>query len=1485
MDKKRCPKGERKDPKTGECIKMSDELIKHKQSLRNKKKGVMLDENNNKIKPARRITQKNVTKSAVTRPVVSPTPTVTTPVVTTPMVTTSAVTRPAVTRPVVTRPVVTTPVVTTPVVTTPDISPTPSVTSPRVTSPSVTTPPIIEKEPSQVEKIISSVKNVITSVRDTLLPPSEEDNDETLTEKKSEEPKTKTNTKSEDDDDETLTEKISDDDDDETLTEKLSEQEPVMIKTNDKNAFLLKKEQIEYNALLKESQQKTETYLYPTLDDPDFNYKIARRQEFADTKYDGKITNIREQADILCKSSFELMPHQLFVKNFLSFQTPYNSLLLYHGLGSGKTCSAIGIAEEMRGYMKQIGFTKKIIIVASPNVQDNFRLQLFDERKLELMPDGQWNLNTCIGNALLHEINPTNLRGLTKEKISSQIRTLINNYYVFMGDKGEFANYIKKVTFIPEDAGLSEKDLNTLRTKKIKSHFNNRLVIIDEIHNIRISDANKNKLTSILLNEIAKKSDNMRLLLLSATPLYNSYNEIIWLVNLLNANDKRGLIKIEDVFNNDGTFIEGDPNKGKELLIRKLTGYISYVRGENPYIFPYRIYPSTFDEERLITGKNYPTLQMNQAEIIEPLQYVPVYKNGIGEYQSSGYQFIITYLGLKSNTVTDKRGKTRIMPSFENMESFGYTLLLAPLESLIMVYPNPKLDIMIQKKRDLDKINDVLDLETFDQEENKEIIKSIIGKTGLSNIMKYETSYEPVPRRSKFEYKKGILQKYGEIFSPEHIHKYSAKISNICNIIKKPSKGIILIYSQYIDGGVIPMALALESMGFSRYASTQSHNVNLLKPVDSIKSKKELIDSLTMKPKSQIPSAEFKPAKYVIITGDKDFSQNNNDDIKYITNKENTNGELVKVIIISRAASEGLDFKNIRQVHILEPWYNMNRNEQIIGRGVRNLSHCNLPFEERNVEIYLHGTILDKDEEAADLYVYRSAEKKAVQIGRVTRLLKEISVDCQLNISQTNFTEEKLLQFVENQNIKINLSSGKTVPFKIGDSPFTDVCDYMDNCSYQCIKRNELPELTDNNIIKTTYEEPFVKNNSMIIMKKIRDLFLEKVIYKREHLINAINRVKKYPIEHIYYALTRFINNKTDELTDKYGRSGYLVSRGNYYVFQPNEIMDESASIFERSIPVDYKHTSLKMELPKEIKPTTQTIDQTMTQEIMDKRMDKRMDTIMDTRNEPSAVMGSYEDIMKKVINVMKIVSEKNISVKASDKNWYKHANVVITELLNIHEIPEDLINKYIIYHFLDYLHINEKLIIVSNIYSPKYKYKNGYDNIFKLYFDDLLIENDENERAIILSNGETNILYVENETGVWNEAEYTDKESFKLNRFNKFIIPKERINKTEIGFMSPFKGKELSFKIKDMTQKRNNKGAKCEDASKPVIAEKIGIILNERGIYSETSIEKPDLCVILEILMRWITEQNKIEGGNGIILFFGPEQSNEMNITNLRII
>ena len=158
------------------------------------------------------------------------------------------------------------------------------------------------------------------------------------------------------------------------------------------NKFLLKKEIVELNHAVENPDENSS--LYPTLNDANFNIKIASKKEFFDTKYDGEIyKNIKERADMLANADFELQPHQAFVKNFMSFQTPYSSMLLYHGLGTGKTCSAIGVCEEMRDYMKQTNITKRIIIVASENVQDNFKLQLFDERKLKNI-NGIWNIRS-----------------------------------------------------------------------------------------------------------------------------------------------------------------------------------------------------------------------------------------------------------------------------------------------------------------------------------------------------------------------------------------------------------------------------------------------------------------------------------------------------------------------------------------------------------------------------------------------------------------------------------------------------------------------------------------------------------------------------------------------------------------------------------------------------------------------------------------------------------------------------------------------------------------------------------------------------------------------------------------------------------------------------------------------------------------------------------------------------------------------------------
>ena len=371
-----------------------------------------------------------------------------------------------------------------------------------------------------------------------------------------------------------------------------------------------------YNA--KDSKDNKYPYLYPSIDDENFTVNISKKKEFNDYQNKQEIVdNIEEYADRVCNARFELAPHQILVKNFLSFYTPYNSILLYHGLGTGKTCSAIGIAEETRDYLKQLNIRKQILIIASPNVQDNFKLQLFDERKLEFI-NGGWNIENCVGNTFLKELNLSSYKDLSRENIIKQINTIINQYYTFYGYT-EFANDIVKTTQV-KNTTLSENRQRRLSLRQLDEKYSDTLIIIDEVQNIRSADDDRNKLITQQLNYLVDNVDSIKLVLLSATPLYNNYQEIIWLINLLNKNDGRSQIEVGDVFDKNGDFVvdENGEETGKNLLMRKARGYISFVKGDNPYTFPYRIYPLDFDKTKSVKNIVYPTLQLNEKKIIEP---------------------------------------------------------------------------------------------------------------------------------------------------------------------------------------------------------------------------------------------------------------------------------------------------------------------------------------------------------------------------------------------------------------------------------------------------------------------------------------------------------------------------------------------------------------------------------------------------------------------------------------------------------------------------------------------------------------------------------------------------------------------------------------------------------------------------------------------------------------------------------------------------
>jgi len=1352
--------------------------------------------------------------------------------------------------------------------------------------------------------------------------------------------------------------------------------------SKDCNAFLVKKENLERTYL---EEHKEDSPLYPNLNDKDFNLKITGKKEFNDTKYDGDIyEDIKAHADKLAAADFELSPHQIFVKNFMSFNTPYNSLLLYHGLGTGKTCSAIGVCEEMRDYMKQTGINKRIIIVASKNVQTNFRSQLFDDRKLENI-DGIWNIRSCTGNKLLKEINPMSMKGLSEEKVIQQVNNLINTYYIFMGYE-QFANYIIKTINVEEESMRQKKEkivfgskkssllkdykieLNQRIIRKLRAEFDNRMIVIDEVHNIRKTADNDNKKVAFNLELLVKSAQNMRFLLLSATPMYNSYKEIIWLTNLMNTNDRRARISVKDVFDKFGNF----KPVGEDILIRKLTGYVSFVRGENPYTFPYRVYPDSFSLERTFPSVTYPNHQMNLKQIkpADKNRVLKLFLNNIGGCGTCGvcqycvYRYIIYNLRKKTFAIQTREGVNRDMPSFQNMESFGYTILQNPLESLIISYPIEGLKEILdtmeepqyedtfspsfsevsseetdETENELDEfasddesgepIEPIKDEDVHDdglkadqpppvsssseeeeeqgEEEEKEdilpnplieekdkVVKDSIdsnsskggalalnpsprfidphqltGKYGLQRIMKFVDSKAKTedgagPLKGNFEYKKQTLDTYGRIFTREKIGQFSSKIKAILDSIYNPdaggivAEGIILIYSQYLESGLIPMALALEEMGFTRYGHAGVKSL-----FKKEKGFREPVDVHTMRPPED--RKQFYPARYSMITGDTRLSPNNDYEVKGATSDDNKNGEKVKIILISKAGSEGIDFKFIRQVHILEPWYNMNRIEQIIGRGVRNFSHKDLPFEKRNVQIFLHGTILeDNKEEAADLYVYRVAEFKAVQIGKVTRLLKETAVDCIINHDQTNFTQEKMNEILKTP-IRQELSTGTVLPdFKIGDAPFSPACDYMAECNYSPHPNIE-GELTEDLLNKDTYNESFIVGNSEKILQRIRMIMREGFFFKKENLIKEIRQQKEYPLIEIYSALTRLIEDNNEFIKDKYGRDGKLVNIGDYYLFQPLELKDKNASIFERTVPISYKHNMVNFEIKNDISKSV--VDKRNIAEIKDLTVSPRGNPFQEGNDLFNEMNTNFETCREYTMKP---------NVAEEEQDWFKNCGISMRWVAtNFPESRKNLIG-HLVAHIIETLLFQDKINLMNYIYSLREIQENTLAFFIKVYIESntVVIAKTKTIRGYqvyIFHVDDGTVIMKLNSDNVWIKSEPTDTLEIMSSKELREYLNINKCNET-VGFIGYDQTKKfLIFKTLNTKSKRDT-GARCDQAGKGKIITKTNEVIGSEMFTGENTKQKKDkhkniiqygvntqqLCIIQEFVLRHFEDIKK---------------------------
>ena len=143
--------------------------------------------------------------------------------------------------------------------------------------------------------------------------------------------------------------------------------------------------------------------------------------------------------------------------------------------------------------------------------------------------------------------------------------------------------------------------------------------------------------------------------------------------------------------------------------------------------------------------------------------------------------------------------------------------------------------------------------------------------------------------------------------------------------------------------------------------------------------------------------------KYAIYSGVEDELEKK-ETLKVFTSNENKHGKFIKILLVTSSGAEGLDLKNIRQIHIMEPYWNQMRIEQIIGRGIRRGSHLSLAPAERNVEVFRYFSILpknnislSKDKVSTDQHIEQISLKKQYIIDELKLILKECAFDCFLN--------------------------------------------------------------------------------------------------------------------------------------------------------------------------------------------------------------------------------------------------------------------------------------------------------------------------------------------------------------------------------------------------------------------------------------------------------------------------------------------------------
>ena len=730
----------------------------------------------------------------------------------------------------------------------------------------------------------------------------------------------------------------------------------------------------------------------------------------------------------------ELFPYQKIIRDYLKIETPYRGLLVYHGLGSGKTCSSIAVAESLLS-------TSKVYVMVPASLEPNFREEL----------------QKC-GDPIYAVENHWTVRPMSDEvreegkKLGISEKFMNKHSQIYITTKSEAANFESLST--KDKANIREqiKDIldqrfnfvryNGLTRSNIAEHtkegqYDDSVVIVDEAHNLISRVINESEITGKLYDAIYR-AKRCKVVLLSGTPIINSPEEISYVMNLLRGPIERIVIPFKTIPTWDEEKITKafrDIPDVDTIEFNALKKYVMVTR--NPPQFR-----STYNGEGERVAIQY----------MKDMPYIPQAADWVASIKN---KIEIEVGGGEINTERVATEEFECLPTnydeFANLFLDGLNvknpmLFRRRIQGLVSYFKGAD-ERLLPRRIELDKTLEKVEMSKGQFTRYLEArwiemkIDSRRGKTKLNENLstfrvptrlicdyaippELKKKEEPaegltenkVPNASGDEIIKRLVADKERYLSEKALETFSPKMLRILTNIKASKDGNQFVYSQYRSlEGLGVLSAVLDTAGWQPYKLTHKAN--------------QWVED---------PDMDDRPA-YTFYTGEEKeeerdltrqifngvYSKNFPASLKESVEKRGK--KILTLLMASASGAEGITLNNVRHVHIMEPHWTPARHDQVIGRAIRICSHATLPMDERTVKVSFYVSVFTEDQMksaeypnivairrndmvvkryegdpvetfmSTDEYLYETAFEKERIGQRISLLLKESAIDCEIH--------------------------------------------------------------------------------------------------------------------------------------------------------------------------------------------------------------------------------------------------------------------------------------------------------------------------------------------------------------------------------------------------------------------------------------------------------------------------------------------------------